>query len=278
MIAMDIQVASTGRSAAALAAATPYIDIRSVAKTYETDSGNVQALSPMSLEIRQGEFISLLGPSGCGKTTLMMILAGLASPSQGEVRIGGNRIEGPYTDLGIVFQNAELLEWRTALQNVLLQIEIRKLDTARYLPVARKLLEQVGLKDFEGRFPDELSGGMKQRVALCRALVHDPDILLLDEPFGALDAMTRDQMNADLQRLWLEKRKTAILVTHSIDEAVFLSDRVLVMSARPARVVEDITIDLPRPRSLDIRHTAEFNAYTGRIWSLFKELGIFTNG
>lgn len=272
MTAMATAVASTERSA------TPYIDVRSVAKTYETESGNVQALSTMSLEIPKGEFISLLGPSGCGKTTLMMILAGLASPSQGEVRIGGSKIEGPYTDLGIVFQNAELLEWRTALQNVLLQTEIRKLDTAKYLPVARKLLEQVGLKGFEGRFPDELSGGMKQRVALCRALVHDPDILLLDEPFGALDAMTRDQMNADLQRLWLEKRKTAILVTHSIDEAVFLSDRVLVMSARPARVVEDIVIDLPRPRPLDIRHTAEFNAYTGRIWSLFKELGIFSNG
>ncbi len=266
-----------GPSASSTAQA-PYIDVRSVAKTYESESGNVQALSTVSLEIRQGEFISLLGPSGCGKTTLMMILAGLAAPSQGEVRIGGCKVEGPYTDLGIVFQNAELLEWRTALQNVLLQTEIRKLDAAKYMPVAKRLLEQVGLRGFEDRFPDELSGGMKQRVALCRALVHDPDILLLDEPFGALDAMTRDQMNADLQRLWLEKRKTAILVTHSIDEAVFMSDRVLVMSARPARVLEDIVIDLPRPRSLDIRHTAEFNAYTGRIWSRFKELGVFTNG
>ena len=275
---MTASEVSVDRPAVSSTAAASYIDIRSVAKTYETESADVQALSAVSLEIKRGEFISLLGPSGCGKTTLMMILAGLAAPSQGEVRIGGRKIEGPYTDLGIVFQNAELLEWRTALQNVLLQAEIRKLDIAKYTPVAKKLLEQVGLKGFEGRFPDELSGGMKQRVALCRALVHDPNILLLDEPFGALDAMTRDQMNADLQRLWLEKRKTAILVTHSIDEAVFMSDRVLVMSARPARLVEDIVIDLPRPRSLDIRHTAEFNAYTGRIWSRFKELGIFTNG
>jgi NitT/TauT family transport system ATP-binding protein len=278
VIAMMLPMTGSNGSATSSMPQAPYIDVRSVAKTYESDTAKVQALSTVSLEIKQGEFISLLGPSGCGKTTLMMILAGLAAPSQGEVRIGGSRVDGPYTDLGIVFQNAELLEWRTALQNVLLQTEIRKLDKAHYLPVARRLLEQVGLKGFEDRFPDELSGGMKQRVALCRALVHDPDVLLLDEPFGALDAMTRDQMNADLQRLWLEKRKTAILVTHSIDEAVFMSDRVLVMSARPARVVEDIAIDLPRPRSLDIRHTAEFNAYTGRIWSRFKELGVFTNG
>jgi NitT/TauT family transport system ATP-binding protein len=278
VIAMMLPMTGSNGSATSSMPQAPYIDVRSVAKTYESDTAKVQALSTVSLEIRQGEFISLLGPSGCGKTTLMMILAGLAAPSQGEVRIGGSRVDGPYTDLGIVFQNAELLEWRTALQNVLLQTEIRKLDKAHYLPIARRLLKQVGLKGFEDRFPDELSGGMKQRVALCRALVHDPDVLLLDEPFGALDAMTRDQMNADLQRLWLEKRKTAILVTHSIDEAVFMSDRVLVMSARPARVVEDIAIDLPRPRSLDIRHTAEFNAYTGRIWSRFKELGVFTNG
>jgi NitT/TauT family transport system ATP-binding protein len=237
VIAMMLPMTGSNGSATSSMPQAPYIDVRSVAKTYESDTAKVQALSTVSLEIKQGEFISLLGPSGCGKTTLMMILAGLAAPSQGEVRIGGSRVDGPYTDLGIVFQNAELLEWRTALQNVLLQTEIRKLDKAHYLPVARRLLEQVGLKGFEDRFPDELSGGMKQRVALCRALVHDPDVLLLDEPFGALDAMTRDQMNADLQRLWLEKRKTAILVTHSIDEAVFMSDRVLVMSARPARVV-----------------------------------------
>src|SRR6201996_1891044 len=162
MAASEVSVDAAGASSPA---AVPYIDIRSVAKTYETETAHVQALSAVSLEIRQGEFISLLGPSGCGKTTLMMILAGLAAPSQGEVRIAGRKVEGPYTDIGIVFQNAELLEWRTALQNVLLQTEIRKLDTAKYLPIAKRLLEQVGLKGFEERFPDELSGGMKQRVA-----------------------------------------------------------------------------------------------------------------
>jgi NitT/TauT family transport system ATP-binding protein len=256
----------------------PFIDIRAVNKRYDSaDGGSVQALSSVSFGIAEGEFISLLGPSGCGKTTLMMIVAGLAQPSQGEVRIGGKQVNGPFTDLGIVFQNAELLEWRTALQNILLQIEIRKLPIQDYLPAARALLASVGLKDFEARYPDELSGGMRQRVALCRALVHDPDILLMDEPFGALDAMTRDQMNIDLQRLWMTKRKTAILVTHSIDEAVFMSDRVIVMSARPASVARDIVIDLPRPRRLDVRDTPEFNAYTGRIRKLFEQLGVFAN-
>jgi NitT/TauT family transport system ATP-binding protein len=258
--------------------AASFIDIRAVNKRYDSADGiGVQALSSVTMKIEEGQFVSLLGPSGCGKTTLMMIVAGLALPTQGEVRIGGREIKGPYTDLGIVFQNAELLEWRNALQNILLQIEIRKLPTRDYLPAARQLLANVGLKDFEDKFPDELSGGMKQRVALCRALVHDPDILLMDEPFGALDAMTRDQMNADLQRIWMEKRKTAILVTHSIDEAVFMSDRVIVMSARPASVAEDIVIDLPRPRKLEIRDTPEFNAYTGRIRKLFKQMGVFAN-
>lgn len=256
--------------------AEPYIDVRAVNKRYESADGvGVQALSSVSVQIAQGEFVSLLGPSGCGKTTLMMIVAGLASATQGEVRIGGARVEGPYTELGIVFQSAELLEWRTALQNILLQIEIRKLPVKHYLPAAKQLLENVGLKGFEEKFPDELSGGMKQRVALCRALVHDPDILLMDEPFGALDAMTRDQMNADLQRIWMEKRKTAILVTHSIDEAVFMSDRVIVMSARPASIAEEIVIGLPRPRRLEIRDSPEFTAYTGHIRSLFKQLGVF---
>jgi NitT/TauT family transport system ATP-binding protein len=261
-----------------MTSSAPFIDIRSVNKRYDSADGTgVQALSSVSLGIEEGEFVSLLGPSGCGKTTLMMIMAGLASPTQGEVQIGGRRVNGPYTDLGIVFQNAELLEWRTALENILLQIEIRKLSTPQYLPAARKLLANVGLKDFEEKYPDELSGGMKQRVALCRALVHDPDILLMDEPFGALDAMTRDQMNADLQRLWMEKRKTAILVTHSIDEAVFMSDRVIVMSARPGSVAQEVMIDLPRPRTFELRDTPEFNAYTGQIRKIFKELGVFRN-
>jgi NitT/TauT family transport system ATP-binding protein len=266
---MSLALARTGES--------PLIDLRAVAKTYETDTGSVHALARVDLKIKRGEFVSLLGPSGCGKTTLMSLIAGLATPSEGEVRIDDVSIRSPYTNLGIVFQNAELLDWRTALQNIMLQMEIRGLDVKTYLPIARKLLAQVGLKDFENKYPDELSGGMKQRVALCRALIHDPEILLMDEPFGALDAMTRDQMNADLQRIWMQSKKTAVLVTHSIDEAVFMSDRVIVMSARPASVVEDLQIDLPRPRSLDVRDTPKFNEYTAHLRARFKALGVFSN-
>jgi len=272
-----------GVHAASVAAAFPaagsgYIDIRNVEKRYPVaNGGEVHALESVTLSIKEGEFVSLLGPSGCGKTTLMMIVAGLADRTRGDVSIAGKEVQGPYTDVGIAFQNAELLEWRTALQNVMFQIEIRRLKEAAYEPVARRLLADVGLGGFENKLPDELSGGMKQRVALCRALVHDPKILLLDEPFGALDAITRDQMNADLQRIWLKMRKTAMLVTHSISEAVFLSDRVVIMSARPASIAEVIVIDLPRPRTLEVRDTPEFNAYTARIRSIFSKLGVFNH-
>jgi NitT/TauT family transport system ATP-binding protein len=255
-----------------------YIEVRDVEKRYPVASGGeVHALESVSLSVAEGEFVSLLGPSGCGKTTLMMIVAGLADRTRGSVSIAGKQVKGPYTDVGIAFQNAELLEWRTALQNVMFQIEIRRLKQSTYEPVARRLLADVGLAAFENKLPDELSGGMKQRVALCRALVHDPKILLLDEPFGALDAITRDQMNADLQRIWLKMRKTAILVTHSIGEAVFLSDRVVIMSARPASIAEEIVIDLPRPRTLEVRDTPDFNAYTARIRSIFSKLGVFNH-
>ena len=225
--------------------------------------------------MQHGEFVSLVGPSGCGKTTLIMIIGGLIAADRGEVRIHGQTVREPYKNLGIVFQNAELLEWRTSLKNVLLQIEIRGMPVQEYVRVALDLLKSVGLGGFADKYPHELSGGMQQRVALCRALVHDPEILLLDEPFGALDALTRDQMNYDLQRIWHEKRKTAILVTHSIDEAVWLSDRVLVITPRPGRVAEDITIDLPRPRSLEMKTGHEFNAHVAHVRELFKDLGVF---
>lgn len=253
----------------------PLIDVRDVAKVFETKGGPVEALSNVSVSIQKGEFISFLGPSGCGKTTLMTLIAGLAQPTQGEVCIDNQIIREPYTDLGIVFQNAELLDWRTALQNTMLQIEVRGLKTRDYVDRAHQLLAQVGLGGFEGKYPDELSGGMQQRVALCRALIHDPEILLMDEPFGALDAMTRDQMNADLQRLWMQSRKTAVLVTHSIAEAVYLSDRIIVMSARPARVAEVVQIELPRPRHLDVRDTPKFGDYTSHLRAMFKQLGVF---
>ena len=228
--------------------------------------------------IGKGEFLSILGPSGCGKTTLMMIMVGLTAANAGEARISGRQINAPFTDSGIVFQTPELLEWRTALDNILLQIEVRRLPIRDFVDRARALLAQVGLGGFESKFPFELSGGMQQRVALCRALVHDPAILLMDEPFGALDALTRDQMNLDLQRIWLEKRKTAVFVTHSIEEAVFLSDRIVVMTPRPGSIADIITIDLPRPRTVDSKDSPRFNVYTGHIRKRFLDLGVFRDG
>ena len=251
------------------------IRVSSVSKVFRSGGNLIPAVDDLSLDVGRGEFVALVGPSGCGKTTLMMIIGGLIDADRGEVEIQGELVHGPFTNLGIVFQYPELLDWRTSLKNVLLQIEIRGLSQREYVPVALDLLNRVGLDGFADRYPHELSGGMKQRVALCRALVHDPEILLLDEPFGALDALTRDQMNFDLQRIWLEKRKTAILVTHSIDEAVWLSDRVVVITPRPARIAEDIRIDLPRPRSLELKRSEAFNAYTAHVRELFKDLGVF---
>jgi NitT/TauT family transport system ATP-binding protein len=261
-----------------LTASGPLIDARSISKVFQAGDETVHALRDVSFGVGKGEFVSLLGPSGCGKTTLMMALIGLTPTDTGEARIAGRRVSAPFTDVGVVFQTPELLEWRTALENILLQIEIRRLPVRNFIDRAKELLVQVGLAGFENKFPFELSGGMKQRVALCRALIHDPEILLMDEPFGALDALTRDQMNLDLQRIWLEKRKTAVFVTHSIDEAVFLSDRIIVMTPRPGTIAEIINIDLPRPRTLDRKDTPEFNAFSGHIRKTFLDLGVLKDG
>jgi NitT/TauT family transport system ATP-binding protein len=199
---------------------------------------------------------------------------GVALPyTAGEITIGERRVDRPQTDVGIVFQEAILLDWRDVLSNVMLQIDIRRMDRATYEPVARHLLRSTGLQGFEEKKPYELSGGMRQRVSICRALVHDPPLLLMDEPFGALDALTREQISMDIQRVWMEKRKTAIHITHSIPEAVLLADRVVVMSPRPGRIVEIIEVDLPRPRRLD-RLPQRFNDYAGRIREIFKSKGV----
>jgi NitT/TauT family transport system ATP-binding protein len=200
--------------------------------------------------------------------------AGLVPMTSGTITIGGTQVRGPYTDLGIVFQDPVLLDWRSVIDNVLLQIEIRGMDKARYRARALELLELVGLSGFENRNPYELSGGMRQRVSIVRALVHDPPLLLMDEPFGALDALARDQLNLDLQNIWLGSNKTVFFVTHSISESVFLSDRVVVMSPRPGKIVEILDIDLPRPRHLSIRETPEFGAYSKEIRRIFTSLGI----
>jgi NitT/TauT family transport system ATP-binding protein len=253
---------------------SPLIQINGVTKIYPTADGEIHALDRIDLDVKESEFLSVLGPSGCGKSTLMMLISGLIPPSSGDITIAGQLVSKPYTDLGIVFQRDVLLDWRSVLDNVLLQIEIRRLKRANYEPRAQDLLRRVGLGDFTRRYPRELSGGMRQRVSICRALVHDPPLLLMDEPFGALDALTRDQMNLDLLRIWDQSRKTVIFVTHSIPEAVFLSDRVLVMSARPGSISEIIPIDLPRPRHLSVRDMPEFAAYSRRIRQIFQAQGV----
>jgi NitT/TauT family transport system ATP-binding protein len=254
-------------------AGDPYIRLQGVGKRYDTKDGPVDACTDIDLDIRQSEFVAIVGPSGCGKTTILKMVAGLVPYSAGSITVGGRKVERPLTDVGIVFQEAILLDWRSVLSNVMLQIDIRGRDAAAGEREARHLLEITGLAGFENKKPYELSGGMRQRVSICRALVHDPPMLLMDEPFGALDALTREQISMDIQRIWMEKRKTAIHITHSIPEAVLLADRVVVMGPRPGRIVEIIDIDLPRPRRLD-RLPAKFNDYAGRIREIFKSKGV----
>jgi NitT/TauT family transport system ATP-binding protein len=250
------------------------VRVADVSKVYQTRDGAVLALDRVSLELRRGEFLAVVGPSGCGKSTLLLLIAGLLPPSSGTIQVAGRRVEGPYTDLGIVFQDAVLFEWRRVLDNLLLPIEFRGLDRGRYRARAEELLAAVGLQGFERKYPHELSGGMRQRAALCRALIHDPPLLLMDEPFGALDALTRDQMNLDLQTLWEQQEKTVLFITHSIPEAVFLADRVVVMSPRPGRVEAVLDVDLPRPRAFDVRETPEFGRHTREIRRLFEAQGV----
>ena len=251
------------------------IDIDGVGKTFTGQDGEqIIALEGTDLKIGRGEFVSIVGPSGCGKSTLLSLVAGLLETTIGEVRISGSRIDGPYTDLGFAFQSDLLLDWRTVLRNVLLQCDMRGVDNKAHEPRARQLLRSVGLEGFEDKRPFELSGGMRQRVALCRALLLDPPMLMMDEPFGALDALTREQMQVDLLAMWQETKKTVLFVTHSISEAVFLSDRIIVMTPRPGKVREIIDIDISRPRDLNVRDTGEFGAIVHRIRLLFQEMGV----
>jgi NitT/TauT family transport system ATP-binding protein len=245
-----------------------------VGLTYTTARGPVEALTDISISVPRGHFVSIVGPSGCGKSSLLMLTAGLRACTTGRILIDAAPVSGPQAHAGIVFQNDTLLDWRSALGNVLLQIELRHLRKDHYQQRALDLLHSVGLGGFEHRHPYELSGGMRQRIAICRALIHDPDLLLMDEPFGALDALTRDQMMCDLQTLWLEQRKTVLFITHSIPEAIFLSDRVVVMSSRPGRIDDIVDVDLPRPRELRITTEPEFNAHVTRIREIFERRGV----
>lgn len=254
--------------------ATAFVDIRGVGKTYRSRRGDVAALSGIDLGIREGEFVSVLGPSGCGKSTLLRCLAGLDQVTAGTIAIGGRQHDGPPEGLGVVFQRDVLLDWRTVLENVLLPIEVHHLDPVAWTGKARELLALLGLTGFEDRHPWELSGGMRQRVSICRALLMNPSLLLMDEPFGALDAMTRDELNLELQRIWMGDAKTVFFVTHSIPEAVFLGDRVVVMSPSPGRIVEIVDVVLPRPRDLDIRESPEFGVMVRHIRGLFQSMGV----
>jgi NitT/TauT family transport system ATP-binding protein len=238
--------------AASSQAARNVIEISGVSKTYKTRDGEVPSLRPIDFNVRDGEFIVVVGPSGCGKTTLLKMLAGLLPPSTGEIRIDGKAITKPHSGVGIVFQTAMLLPWRSVFNNVMMPVEVKKLPREEYKKRAQALLDMVGLQGFENKFPWQLSGGMQQRASICRALVHDPKIVLMDEPFGALDAMTRERMNVELQRIQRETSKTVLLITHSIPEAVFLADRILVMTERPGTIAAVYDVPLERPRTLDV--------------------------
>jgi NitT/TauT family transport system ATP-binding protein len=246
------------------------IDVKDLDKIYYTRGGTpIDALRGINFSVQEGEFVTIVGPSGCGKSTLLKILTGTLRKSAGDITLRGRHIDGPSREVGVVFQSPVLLPWRTILQNIMLPIEIQKKDHGIFEKRARDLLKLVGLAGFEEKYPGELSGGMQQRVGICRALVHDPSLLLMDEPFGALDAMTREQMNVELLRIWSESRKTVMLVTHSIPEAAFLADRVIVMSARPGRICDVIRVDLPRPRHLDMINSTEFGHYVQAIRKYF---------
>jgi NitT/TauT family transport system ATP-binding protein len=242
---------------------------------YRTHGGDeVEALRDVTFSVKSGEFVSLVGPSGCGKTTLLKTVAGLhlsgrnAVRIRGDIRRSGMTVRGPSREVGVVFQAPVLLPWRTVLQNIMLPVEIFGLDRKVYTDQAHKLIEMVGLHGFENKLPRELSGGMQQRVSIARALVTDPQILLMDEPFGALDALTRERMNVELLRIWELTTKTVMFVTHSIEEAVFLSDRILIFSARPGRLVDDLEVNLPRPRTLEALGSPEGVGAVARIRGL----------
>ncbi|KQQ20745.1 ABC transporter ATP-binding protein [Rathayibacter sp. Leaf299] len=251
------------------------ISIEGVSKTFGLDSAKpFQALDTVSVDIESGEFVSIVGPSGCGKSTLMLMVAGLLSRSNGEITIGGASITKPFTDVGIAFQDHLLLDFRTAMDNVLIQADVRHLDKAAQREKATELFKQLHIEKAMGKYPKQLSGGMRQRVSLIRTIVHDPAVLLLDEPFGALDALTRLQVRADLEELWLRNRPTVLFITHSVEEAVGLSDRILVMSPSPGRIVDEIIVDLPRPRPLALVESPDFATYVERIYDHFERMGV----
>ncbi|MBI2359182.1 MAG: ABC transporter ATP-binding protein [Deltaproteobacteria bacterium] len=242
--------------------------VQDVFKVFRSGARDVNALERISFEVDGGDFVSIVGPSGCGKSTLLKIIAGLLPMTSGRVSVSNKAVDGPLEHVGMVFQAPVLLKWKTVVENIMLPVEFARLDRKVYLEKAQALIRLVGLPGFEEMYPHQLSGGMQQRVSLCRALVTDPQILLMDEPFGALDAMTRDELDLELLRIWGERKKTVLFVTHNIQEAVFLSDYVVVMSPRPGRVIEKLGIDLKRPRTIEMMSSGKFGEHTLQIRAL----------
>ena len=253
---------------------TQTISVKSISKSFGTDQDRVDALIDINFDVDKGEFVSVVGASGCGKSTLLRLIAGLMDPTAGSVDIGSRPIRGPDPGIGIVFQSPVLLPWRSVRRNVELQLDIRRISDPDLRSNVDNLLKLVGLSGFAERKPHELSGGMQQRVSICRALVHDPSILLMDEPFGALDALTREHMNLELQRIWMETKKTVLFITHSITEAVLLGDRVVVLTPRPGRVMEIVPVPLPRPRDFSVMRVPEFHTACDRVRQLMNAAGL----
>lgn len=248
------------------------IEIHDVEKTFQTSTGEVQALQNVSFDVLENEFATIVGPSGCGKTTILRIVAGLILPSLGTVKLDGKEVKEPIPSTGFVFQRPVLLDWRSVIKNIMLPIEVLGLSTEEYEEKGKELIKLVALEGFENKYPWELSGGMQQRVSICRALIYDPRILLMDEPFGALDALSRIKLDLELTRIWQERKKTVMFVTHNIDEAVFLADRIVVMSPRPGTILDVIEVDIPRPRRFSKIRTSPVSAKI--VERIRKRLGV----
>ncbi len=251
---------------------TPRVEIRDICKRLPSrGGGELEILRSVSVQIEDGEFVCVVGPSGCGKTTLLRIVDGLIPPSSGVILIDGKQVQGPGPDRGFVFQSDGLFPWRTTQQNVSYGLDVRRMAKSLKASIIQDIINLVGLRGFENHFPHELSGGMRQRVNLARAFAVDPQVLLMDEPFAALDAQTRELLQAELLRIWSERRKTALFITHQLEEAVYLGDRVVVMRSRPGSVREVVSIELPRPRALSVKRTPLFNEYVDHIWAMLQE-------